>query len=133
MAEMYLVTLSEASGNDIGAQKWLLEKMCNRAQSMGKVTLTTMFGSWDDLYNLFITVRRLYDATGGNFQLVDTHLNSKLKEVEAKKFTPDQVEHADKAYREMWYELDREVDEIDKQRGEQLKKDPARAFFKPRR
>ena len=42
MAQLFLVTLSEATGNDINAQKWMLGRMCNRVEYMGKATLTKL-------------------------------------------------------------------------------------------
>ncbi|ABI46878.1 hypothetical protein sync_2419 [Synechococcus sp. CC9311] len=55
MAQMYLVTLSKAIGNDLDAQKWMLGKACNRVRSLGKVSLTTMYSSREDLESLVLT------------------------------------------------------------------------------
>lgn len=93
MAQLFLVTLSEATGNDINAQKWMLGRMCNRVEYMGKATLTTIGSTWDDLSRLVNTLCRLYAATGCNFWTVNDFLQEKLKEVEGQ-YKPEEIKGA---------------------------------------
>ena len=66
MAKMFLLTLSEASGNDIDAQEWALTKICNRVAPLGTATLTTTNSTYASLYTLIELVVQRYDAKGGD-------------------------------------------------------------------
>ena len=81
MAEMYLVTLSQASGNPTGLQRWALNGITNRGQYLGEVTLQYQTGH--DLQQIIRTVVQLYQAMGHDSYLLEGLLKDKLKEAEA--------------------------------------------------
>ena len=66
MAKMFLVTLSEANSNDIKAQEWALNKICNRVAPLGTVTLTTMYSTYDEILTLIQLLVQSYGANGGD-------------------------------------------------------------------
>jgi bisphosphoglycerate-dependent phosphoglycerate mutase len=131
MALMYLTTLSEQNSNDIDAQKWLISRVCNRAQFLGTVTLTTMGSTYDELSTLITKLCQLYSATGGMFWALNDMLDEKIKEAEAQ-YGEEQLESARADWKARPTQLDKEDWDIDERRGEELRKKPLRSFFKPR-
>ena len=131
MALMYLTTLSEGAGNDIDAQKWLISRVCNRAQFLGTVTLTTMGSTYDELSTLITKLCQLYSATGGKFWALSDMLDEKIKEAEIP-YKEEQLESARADWKARPTQLGKEDWDIDERRGEELRKMPLRYFFKPR-
>ena len=132
MAQLFLVTLSEAQGNDINGQKWMLGRMCNRVEYMGKATLTTIGSTWDDLSHLVNTLCRLYAASGQNFWLVNDFLQEKLKEVEAQ-YPPEQIESAQKQWEARRDEFRQQYWDLQCTREEELMQRRLLYFWKPSR
>ena len=97
MAEMYLVTLSQASGNPTDLQRWALNGITNRGQYLGEVTLHYQTGSWGDLQQIIRTVVQLYQAMGHDSYLLEGLLKDKLKEAEAQ-YSEEAVANARKVW-----------------------------------
>lgn len=131
MAQLFLVTLSEAQGNDINAQKWMLGRMCNRVESMGKATLTTVGSTWDDLSRLVNTLCRLYAASGNNFWLVNDYLQEKLKEVEGQ-YPPGQIKRAQEQWEAMPDQFRKEFMDVQRTRDDELMQCKPRYFWPSR-
>lgn len=131
MAKMYLTTLSEGPGNDIDAQKWLISRVCNRAQFLGTVTLTTVGSTYNELSTLITKLCQLYSATGGNYWGIRDMLDEKIKEAEIP-YGEEQLASARADWEERPMKLEKEDWDIDGRRGEELRKMPLRYFFKPR-
>lgn len=131
MAQLFLVTLSEAPGNDINAQKWMLGRMCNRVEYMGRATLTTRNSTWDDLSRLVNTLCRLYAFSGENFWMVDDYLQEKLKEVEGR-YPPEHIKTGQLQWEAMPDQFRKEHREIERTRGDELMQRKPRYFW-PRR
>ena len=132
MAQVFLVTLSEANSNDLGAQKWLLGWMCNRVQALGHATLTTMNSTWDDMSRLVNTVCRLYAATGCDFHEVNDLLQEKLQEVEGR-YEPETIKRAQEQWEARPQQFYDEHFKLQCDRQEELMDRPLRYFWKPRR
>ena len=132
MALMHLVTLSEANSNDVDAQKWLLDQVCNRVQFLGKVTLTTTNSTYDDLSTLIALLCQTYAASGCNFWPLFEMLQERLKEEEAQ-YPPEQIKSAQEEWDNRGDRFFREIWDIECRRGEELKQMRLRYFFKPRR
>ena len=82
MAQLFICTLSEANSNDIDAQKWLLNKVCNRLEHLGKVSLTTVGSTYDEISILIHLLVQNYWASGGDFSALKSQLNASLKKFE---------------------------------------------------
>lgn len=132
MAQLFLVTLSEANGNDLPAQKWMLGRMCNRVEYMGKATLTTIGSTWDDLSRLVNTLCRLYAATGCNFWTVDEYLQEKLKEVEGQ-YDPATIKRAQQEWEDRRSQFDEEFWRLQCDREDDLINRKNRYFWRPSR
>lgn len=128
MAQLFLVTLSEAKGNDINAQKWMLGRMCSRVEYMGKATLTTIGSTWSDISRLVNTLCRLYAATGCNFWKVNDYLQEKLKEVEGQ-YDPATIKRAQQEWEDRPYEFDKDYRQIARTRGDELMQRKPRYFW----
>ena len=132
MAKMFLVTLSEAPGNDIDAQEWALTKICNRVAPLGKVTLTTMNSTYASLSTLIELVVQLYGGTGGDHRgEIKQALEELLEQVEGR-LSPDQVEIGRQYFKELfgnYWQYECELDEC----NAELQDRSIRSFFKPRR
>ena len=128
MAELHLVTLSEASGNDTEKQRWLLDRVCSRVHYLGKVTLTTVGSTYDELSTLITRLARLYDATGNDFHEVNDWLSEKLTEVEAR-YKPEEIARAQAVWKRRETGLEMDDLELDLRRGDELKQRPLRSFF----
>ena len=131
MAQLFLVTLSEAPGNDINAQKWMLGRMCSRVEYMGKATLTTIGSSWVDLSCLVNTLCRLYAFSGGNFWLIDDYLKEKLKEMEGK-YEPARIKGGQLHWEALPEQFRKEHREIERTRGDELMQRKPRYFWPKR-
>ena len=132
MAQLHLVALSEATGNDIEAQQWLLQQVCNRVQSLGKVSLTTTNSTYDDLSTLITTLCHLYAATGCDFHSINRMLEAKLEETLAQ-YDPADIKEAEKVWAERKHEFWHQMLDLEIERGDELEKRSLRYFFKPRR
>ncbi|MCB4427980.1 hypothetical protein FZX09_04025 [Synechococcus sp. MU1643] len=132
MAELFLVTLSEAPGNDINGQKWMLGRMCNRVEYMGKATLTTMNSTWSDLSTLVNTLCRLYAATGQNFWVVNDFLQEKLTEVESQ-YPPEQIKGAQLQWESRRDQFRKEFWRLQCDREDELMQRKLRYFWMPTR
>ena len=132
MAKMFLVTLSEANSNDIDAQEWALNKICNRVAPLGTVTLTTTNSTYASLSTLIELVVQLYGTKGGDYRgEIKKALEELLEQAEGQ-LSPDQVEigreHCKKLFGNYW-QREWELDE----RNAELQDRSIRSFFKPRR
>ena len=98
MAEMYLVTLSDALGNDIELQRWMLDQMCNRAEYLGQPTCTTINSTWQEQSDLISKLVRLYEATDGDYWKLKDLLDAQIKEAEAGR-SEEEVKQADQNFK----------------------------------
>ena len=128
MAQMFLVTLSEANGSDTDAKKWLLDKVCNRLQPLGKVSLATMYGSWDELSSLIYLLCQTYTASGGDYSGLNRLLSDRLKEEEAK-YSEEQLQSAHDEWDNRTRRFVREMWDLEESRAEELETQPLRTFF----
>ena len=128
MAQMFLVTLSEANGSDTDGKKWLLKKVCNRLQPLGKVSLATMYGSWDQLSSLIYLLCQTFTASGGDYSGLNKLLSDRLKEEEAK-YSEGQLESARDEWDNRTERFVREMWDLEERREEELKARPLRTFF----
>ena len=131
MAQLFLVTLSEAPGNDINGQKWMLGHLCNRVEYMGRATLTTNGSTWADLSRLVNTLCRLYAFSGENFWLVHDYLQEKLQEVEGR-YPPGHIKRAQERWEAMPDQFREEFWDLEYTRSEDLMKRPLRYFWPSR-
>ena len=86
MAEMYLVTLSEAKTNysRLKLQRWMLDGISNCSQYLSNVSCSRVEeNTWDKQLKLIKKVSRLFALTGGDFHGINELLEAKTKEVEA--------------------------------------------------
>ena len=129
MAELHLITLSQANGNDTDAQRWLLRRVCNRVHYLGEVSLTAVGSTYNDLTFLITRLTRLYHASGQNYREVNGWLKEKLAEVESKYDENVLAEERSKweirviGLSEDW--------ELEMTRGEELRSSRVTSFFHP--
>ena len=131
MAQMFLVTLSEANWSDIDSKKWLLYKVCNRIESLCNVTLTSMNSSWSDLSSLIYLLCQTYNASGGDFKGLQKLLKDRL-EVEEKQFSEEQLKSAHEEWDNRSEQFWREMFDLEGERGEELETYPVSYFFNER-
>ena len=132
MAKIFLVTLSEANGNDIDAQEWALTKICTRVAPLGTVTLTTTNSTFAPLSTLIELVVQLYDAKGGDCRGEIKQALEQLLEQAEGQLDPDQVEIGREHFKSLfgnYWQREFELDE----RSDELKDRDIRYFFKPKR
>ena len=133
MAKMFLVTLSEANSNDIKAQEWALNNICNRVAPLGTVTLTTMYSTYNETLTLIEILVQLYVANGGDRRgEIKNALQALLEQAEAQ-LDPDQVAEGRKAFKELFEGYWKRQHKLDDEYSDELKNLNIRRFFKPRR
>ena len=132
MGQLHLISLSEAAGNDIDAQRWMLSQMSRHVDYLCKVTHTTRDGTYDDLSLLITKLCNLYAATGCDYRKVDELLQAKLDEAESQ-YDPESIKEVQKEWAERPHQFGKEVFELEMERGEELSKRPMRSFFRPTR
>ena len=115
MAQLFICTLSESNSNDIDAQQWLLNKMCNRLERLGKVTLTTMHSTYSEISELIRLLVEVYSASHGDYYGIRDQLQASLKKYE-ENCSAEQIERAHERYRTAGVEFENEMDALDERR-----------------
>ena len=132
MGLLHLISLSEASGNDPDAQRWMLRRMSNNVMYLGKVTHSTTAGTYNALCLLINKVCRLFAASGCDFHAINDLLQQKLEEVEGQ-YKPEEIEQAQKKWDRRLHCFEESVIALDARRGDELRALPMRYFFRPTR